>query len=191
MGNSSRTSTAPVLTFERWHRVTRDLSPRRRGELFEHATAEELEDCWARLREQVEGERVLEGELTLRRKARPPRTSRRREGSRRNESAGAPSPLRSVDSTERCCLSNDVLLSIAPPVYFAALAAIDVPDHGGMVCCPLHDDRDPSCRVYAEAERGWVCFAGCGGGTIFDLRPRAVGNPRPWARLPRAAPLDR
>ena len=35
-------------------------------------------------------------------------------------------------------------------------------------CCPFHDDRSPSFRVYANGTR-WICHAGCGGGDVLDF----------------------
>jgi hypothetical protein len=66
---------------------------------------------------------------------------------------------------------TDALGSIAPPVYLGLLCGVDVPDRGGMVRCPLpdHEDRTPSCYVYADAAAGWYCY-GCGrGGSLIDL----------------------
>lgn len=39
----------------------------------------------------------------------------------------------------------------------------------GFACCPLHGEKGPSLKVYADPRRGWHCF-GCGrGGTVIDL----------------------
>ena len=39
----------------------------------------------------------------------------------------------------------------------------------GFACCPLHGEKTPSLKVYADPQRGWHCF-GCGrGGTVIDL----------------------
>ena len=65
----------------------------------------------------------------------------------------------------------DVLAAINPPTYFRLLTGADVPDRGATVRCPLpdHEDRTPSCHVYADAGAGWFCF-GCGrGGSLIDL----------------------
>jgi len=35
-------------------------------------------------------------------------------------------------------------------------------------CCPFHNDRSPSFRVY-DAGRRWICHAGCGGGDVVDF----------------------
>jgi hypothetical protein len=37
---------------------------------------------------------------------------------------------------------DDPLGLIAPPVYFGALARVDVPRDGGMIKCPLPDHED-------------------------------------------------
>jgi hypothetical protein len=60
---------------------------------------------------------------------------------------------------------------VPPPVYFRLLAGVAVPERGGDVRCPLpdHDEQNPSCRVYPEPERGWVCFGCRRGGSIYDL----------------------
>lgn len=67
--------------------------------------------------------------------------------------------------------SKDPLRGVAPPVYFGEIAGVDVPAQGGMIRCPLpqHEDPNPSCQVFASAQRGWHCY-GCGrGGSIYDL----------------------
>lgn len=60
---------------------------------------------------------------------------------------------------------------VPPPVYFRLLAGVEVPARGGDVRCPLpdHHERNPSCRVYSNPERGWVCFGCRRGGSIYDL----------------------
>lgn len=72
---------------------------------------------------------------------------------------------------------DEALRAIPPPEYVAALADADVPDHGGMVHCPLpdHDDRRPSCMVYAEPTRGWYCWGCSRGGTAYDLAAHVWG----------------
>ena len=73
----------------------------------------------------------------------------------------------------------DPYKAIPPPVYFAQLAGIDVPAGGGLVSCPAHDDRDPSCSVGAGPEQGWRCHSDrCGArGAIYDLASVLVGGP--------------
>jgi hypothetical protein len=73
----------------------------------------------------------------------------------------------------------DPYKAIPPPVYFAQLAGIDVPAGGGLVSCPAHDDRDPSCSVGAGPEQGWRCHADrCGArGAIYDLASVVLGGP--------------
>lgn len=40
--------------------------------------------------------------------------------------------------------------------------------------CPFHDDSHPSLSV--NLEKGvWICFAGCGGGNIFQFIARLEG----------------
>ena len=57
-----------------------------------------------------------------------------------------------------------------------------MPPDGGMVSCPLHEDRHPSCRVYADPGGVGYCFScGRGGSAIdlaaglLDLEPRGDG----------------
>ena len=55
------------------------------------------------------------------------------------------------------------------------LAGLDVPESGGYVSCPVHDERTASCMVWPD-ERGWWCF-GCGrGGGIYDLASLLEGG---------------
>jgi len=72
---------------------------------------------------------------------------------------------------------DQALRAIPPPEYVAALADADVPEHGGMIHCPLpdHDDRRPSCMVYAESTQGWFCHGCSRGGTIYDLAAHIWG----------------
>ena len=74
---------------------------------------------------------------------------------------------------------SDPYKAIPPPVYFAQLAGIDVPAGGGLVSCPAHDDRDPSCSVGAGPEQGWRCHSDrCGArGAIYDLASVLLGGP--------------
>ena len=63
---------------------------------------------------------------------------------------------------------EDALRNIPPVAYVEALTGIEVPVHG-TICCPLHEERTPSFKVYAGHVRGWYCF-GCGaGGDIYNL----------------------
>lgn len=154
-----------VLTFERWHRVTQDLSPQRRCELFEHTMAEELANCWARLREQVEGQRILNWDAI----AEGPPPKRERVKFQRV-------PLRGGGQSARGS-ADDQLLTVDPPDYFEALAGVEVPSGGGFVSCPFpdHEDWTPSCQVFAEAGRGFRCF-GCGrSGSVYDFARELSG----------------
>jgi hypothetical protein len=72
---------------------------------------------------------------------------------------------------------DDELGRIAPPRYFLALAGIEVPDRGGYVLCPLHDERTPSCRVWPDPPEGWHCFGCNRGGSIYDLASLLDGGP--------------
>lgn len=68
---------------------------------------------------------------------------------------------------------------LAPPAYFRLLAGVKVPERGGDVRCPLpdHSEQNPSCRVYRNPERGWVCFGCQRGGSIYDLASLLDGGP--------------
>ena len=73
---------------------------------------------------------------------------------------------------------DDPYKRISPPEYFEKLAGIDVP-RGGLVRCPAHDDRHPSCSVGIDSTQGWKCHsASCGaGGAIYDLASVLLGGP--------------
>jgi hypothetical protein len=40
------------------------------------------------------------------------------------------------------------------------------------ICCPFHNDRNPSFTVYNESNR-WICHSGCGYGDVIDLVAKA------------------
>ena len=67
---------------------------------------------------------------------------------------------------------------IGPREYFERLAGIVVP-RDGLVHCPAHEDRIPSCSVGTDASQGWRCHAGtCGArGAIYDLASVLLGGP--------------
>jgi hypothetical protein len=67
---------------------------------------------------------------------------------------------------------------ISPREYFERLAGIVVP-RDGLVHCPAHEDRVPSCSVGTDASQGWRCHAGgCGArGAIYDLASVLLGGP--------------
>jgi hypothetical protein len=71
---------------------------------------------------------------------------------------------------------EDPYKRISPPEYFEALAGIEVP-RGGLVRCPAHEDRHPSCSVGIDSGSGWCCHA-CGArGAIYDLASVLLGGP--------------
>jgi hypothetical protein len=78
-------------------------------------------------------------------------------------------------SKGRAGAGDDPLGSISPPDYFAVLTGAGVPATGGMVRCPVHEDHEPSCMVYASAERGWHCYGCSRGGSIYDLASALSG----------------
>jgi len=66
---------------------------------------------------------------------------------------------------------SDTLATIPPSVYIEALTGREV-GSDGKVTCPFHgggQERTPSLHAYPTPEQGWMCFAGCGGGSIIDL----------------------
>jgi hypothetical protein len=92
-----------------------------------------------------------------------------------------PEPAAPASRTRRhdaCDDYADPYKRISPPEYFQKLAGIEVP-RGGLVCCPAHDDRHPSCSVGTEPSQGWKCHAAsCGaGGAIYDLASVVLGGP--------------
>jgi len=74
--------------------------------------------------------------------------------------------------------SSDPYKRIGPREYFERLAGIVVP-RDGLVHCPAHEDRVPSCSVGTDASQGWRCHAGgCGArGAIYDLASVLLGGP--------------
>jgi len=74
--------------------------------------------------------------------------------------------------------SADPYKRIGPREYFERLAGIVVP-RDGLVHCPAHEDRVPSCSVGTDASQGWRCHAGgCGArGAIYDLASVLLGGP--------------
>ena len=49
-----------------------------------------------------------------------------------------------------------------------------------VIHCPLHDDRRESCAI--NLEKGvWVCFAGCGQGSLKSLIWKVSG--KPWKQI--------
>jgi hypothetical protein len=84
------------------------------------------------------------------------------------------SPPRPSTST----MNTDAYKRIGPREYFERLAGIVVP-RDGLVHCPAHEDRIPSCSVGTDASQGWRCHAGgCGArGAIYDLASVLLGGP--------------
>ena len=74
--------------------------------------------------------------------------------------------------------NTDPYKRIGPREYFERLAGIVVP-RDGLVHCPAHEDRVPSCSVGTDASQGWRCHAGgCGArGAIYDLASVLLGGP--------------
>jgi CHC2 zinc finger len=58
------------------------------------------------------------------------------------------------------------LLAIPAERYVQELAGIR-PSRAGKLCCPFHDDHNPSLQLYEDG--GWYCFGCRQGGTIYDF----------------------
>ncbi|PAE32470.1 hypothetical protein CHI06_26695 [Bacillus sp. 7884-1] len=41
------------------------------------------------------------------------------------------------------------------------------------ICCPFHDDKNPSLTIYSHSNR-WYCHVGCGGGDVINLVSKAM-----------------
>ena len=48
------------------------------------------------------------------------------------------------------------------------------PDRVGRICCPFHDDQNPSLRLY-EGSGGWWCFVCNEGGSVIDFTAKLFG----------------
>jgi hypothetical protein len=86
--------------------------------------------------------------------------------------------------------NTDPFKRIGPREYFERLAGVVVP-RDGLVRCPAHEDRIPSCSVGTDASQGWRCHAGtCGArGAIYDLASVLLGGP--WGRQLRGGAFKR
>ena len=76
-------------------------------------------------------------------------------------------PRRSISSTSRAATSelDQLLLAIPAATYVPALTGRQ-PNRAGKICCPFHDDTNPSLQLY---DNGWYCFACRIGGSIYDF----------------------
>lgn len=43
------------------------------------------------------------------------------------------------------------------------------PNRAGFICCPFHQDKTASLKVYDEPGRGWHCFGCNKGGSVVDF----------------------
>lgn len=48
------------------------------------------------------------------------------------------------------------------------------PDRVGRICCPFHDDQNPSLRFY-DGNGGWWCFVCNEGGSVIDFTAKLFG----------------
>jgi hypothetical protein len=79
-----------------------------------------------------------------------------------------PSPRRRSNSPAGRAGTGELdqqLLAIPAATYVPALTGRQ-PNRSGKICCPFHDDSNPSLQLY---EHGWYCFACRLGGSIYDL----------------------
>lgn len=172
------------VTFERFAKGTPNLSPAERIELFGRMPEQDQVDSWAKLAEQVDGERLLGWDVILdgpaadifkRKEPRgdsPQGRTRRRRRNFTTSRSSDPAPGRARTSGAD---EPDPLLTIPARIYVVALADAPVRGDGGVIRCPLpgHEDRNPSFMVYRG--EGWRCF-GCGhSGTIYDLARELSG----------------
>ena len=110
--------------------------------------------------------RIVEANLAL-----PPYDPAKLVGDLPDSPASGPVPSRRDERT-----ADDPYKRIPAPVYFPLLAGITVPQRGGLVRCPAHDDEHPSCSVSAT-DPVWKCHACPAGGTIYDLASAVLGGP--------------
>jgi Bifunctional DNA primase/polymerase, N-terminal/CHC2 zinc finger len=73
---------------------------------------------------------------------------------------------------------RDPVLAVDPPTYFRTLTGL-VPNRQGFVLCPVHQELEPSCKVYETADRGWFCFGCRAGGDVVTLVAQLAGIPTP------------
>jgi hypothetical protein len=141
--------------------ATPNLAGHERLWLAENLSEERWANGWQRLREQLEGERVLDGVLSLRGQQRSlPRPA----------STRASRPIRAIRG-------DDVLDTISPTDYVEALTGEAVPSNGGAIRCvfPHHEDRTPSFYVYRDPGPGWYCHGCHRGGSAIDLAAELTG----------------
>src|SRR5436190_2576343 len=149
-------SCSPTMFRRAFKAVPADQRPT----LFDHLSAVECGDFWQRIREQLEAERVEH--VPGYRWERPPLRV---------------VPFEKAARTGRGWTGDDVLDSIAPPIYWTALTGEAVPANGIVRCPnPAHPDEHPSARVYPHPGRGWCCFACGAGGSAIDLAALLTGK---------------
>lgn len=42
------------------------------------------------------------------------------------------------------------------------------PNRSGFICCPIHHEKTPSCKIYPDG-KGWWCYGCNSGGSIIDF----------------------
>jgi hypothetical protein len=71
------------------------------------------------------------------------------------------------------------LLPDADTYYRARVVKLSAANASGFAqgTCPFHDDRNASLSVNVrDANGGWRCFAGCGGGDLIGFHMRVTGK---------------
>jgi hypothetical protein len=149
-GQIARLARHPWLDFGELDRALARLAPPDRLRAFYLLPAEVREQCWSRLRTQVEFDR-LEAWLA----PPPPRHSPRQRRAPRRQSD----------------------LPTIPAEYVARLAGVEVPASGN-IRCPLPDHDDATASFHCFEERGWHCQGCQRGGNIYDLAALLWGVPK-------------
>ena len=52
-----------------------------------------------------------------------------------------------------------------------------IPNWAGFICCPFHEEKTPSLKLYA-GDRGWYCYGCREGGDVIALTARLFGLDR-------------
>ncbi|MEK6326299.1 MAG: CHC2 zinc finger domain-containing protein [Actinomycetota bacterium] len=151
--------TGPLATFRRWQRATDYLPAHERCELWAQLPADHQADCWTRLAEQLEAQRICDGDLDWPEPAPRPALVQRCDLDQVRPGVAGGEHVR----------GDDHLQAIPPAVYVERLTGQEV-GRDGKAFCPLHDDRrTPNLHVYEDAARGVWCFGCQKGGDIYSF----------------------
>ena len=131
----------------------------------------------------VDAARILRPPTSWNRKRTPPtrvellamQPTRRYQLAELTAGLGDPYPARQPtpsSSRETSSGLDRQLLAIPAATYVSALTGRQ-PNRAGKICCPFHDDANPSLQLYDE---GWYCFGRCRtGGSIYDFAALLYG----------------